>query len=126
MKKIFKILLHSLRSTIGITVFFLILVLPTIDLAGIPQKTIHVPAGRPIELAIPISGRPPPAVSWFFAGSKLRESERVKVETVAKVAKLTIRETTIRDTGEYTLELKNTTGTALDRIKVIILGKNLL
>lgn len=98
-------------------------VLPTIDLAGIPQKTIHVPAGRPIELAIPISGRPPPAVSWFFAGSKLRESERVKIETVAKLTKLTVRETTIRDTGSYTLELKNTTGTVLDIVKVIILGK---
>lgn len=100
--------------------------LPTIDLAGITQKTVHVPAGRPIELAIPIGGRPPPAVSWFFAGSKLRESERTKIETEAKVAKLSVRETTIHDTGEYTLELKNTTGTAVETIKVIILGKDLL
>lgn len=37
-----------------------------------PQKTIHVPAGRPVELVIPIAGRPPPAASWFFAGSKLQ------------------------------------------------------
>ncbi len=102
---------------------FLLLVLPTIDLAGIPQKTIHVPAGKPIELAIPIEGRPPPAASWFLSGSKLKESERIKMETVAKMAKLTVRETTIHDTGEYTLELKNTTGTVTDTIKVIILGK---
>lgn len=100
--------------------------LPTIDLAGIPQKTIHVPAGRPIELSIPIGGRPPPAASWFFAGSKIRESERIKIETVTKVTKLTVRETTIHDTGEYMLELKNKTGTAVDTIKVIILGKYLL
>uniref|UniRef100_A0A8C8ANG7 Titin n=1 Tax=Otus sunia TaxID=257818 RepID=A0A8C8ANG7_9STRI len=51
------------------------------------------------------------------------ESERIKMETVAKMAKLTVRETTIHDTGEYTLELKNTTGTVTDTIKVIILGK---
>lgn len=103
------------------TIFFLT-VLPTIDLSTMPQKTIHVPAGRPIELVIPIAGRPPPTASWFFAGSKLRESERVTVETHTKVTKLTIRETTIRDTGEYTLELKNVTGTASETIKVIILG----
>uniref|UniRef100_A0A8C0EI73 Fibronectin type-III domain-containing protein n=1 Tax=Bubo bubo TaxID=30461 RepID=A0A8C0EI73_BUBBB len=50
-------------------------------------------------------------------------SERIKMETVAKMAKLTVRETTIHDTGEYTLELKNTTGTVTDTIKVIILDK---
>lgn len=102
---------------------FSLTVLPTIDLSTMPQKTIHVPAGRPVELVIPIAGRPPPTASWFFAGSRLRESERVTVETHTKVTKLTIRETTIRDTGEYTLELKNVTGTTSETIKVIILGK---
>lgn len=99
--------------------------LPTIDLSAMPQKTIHVPAGRPVELVIPIAGRPPPAASWFFAGSKLRESERVTVETHTKVAKLTIRETTIKDTGDYVLELKNVTGTTSETIKVIILGRDM-
>lgn len=99
--------------------------LPTIDLSTMPQKTIHVPAGKPVELVIPIAGRPPPAASWFFAGSKLRESERVTVETHTKVAKLTIRETTIKDTGDYVLELKNVTGTTSETIKVIILGRNM-
>uniref|UniRef100_A0A8C3UGG8 Titin n=1 Tax=Catharus ustulatus TaxID=91951 RepID=A0A8C3UGG8_CATUS len=70
--------------------YLLSLVLPTIDFAGIPQKTIHVPTGKPIELAIPIEGRPPPTASWFFAGSKLKESERIKTETTAKMAKLTV------------------------------------
>lgn len=101
----------------------LFIVLPSIDLAGIPQKTVHVPAGRPIELAIPIHGRPPPAVSWFFAGSRIKEVDRIKIETINKVAKLTIRETTINDTGNYTLELKNTSGTVTETIKVVILGE---
>uniref|UniRef100_A0A8C3R3I7 Titin n=1 Tax=Cyanoderma ruficeps TaxID=181631 RepID=A0A8C3R3I7_9PASS len=60
--------------------YLLSLVLPTIDFTGIPQKTIHVPAGKPIELAIPIEGRPPPTASWFFAGSKLKESEIDEVD----------------------------------------------
>ena len=99
--------------------------LPTIDLSTMPQKTIHVPAGKPVELVRPIAGRPPPTASWFFAGSKLRESERVTVETHTKVAKLTIRETTIKDTGDYVLELKNVTGTTSETIKVIILGRGM-
>lgn len=125
MKKIFRI--HntlSLEMILKNKCLLSLTVLPTIDLSTMPQKTIHVPAGRPVELVIPIAGRPPPAASWFFAGSKLRESERVTVETHTKVAKLTIRETTIKDTGEYTLELKNATGTTSETIKVIILGKD--
>lgn len=106
-----------------LTCLSLCVVMPSIDLAGIPQRILHVPCGRPIELALPIHGRPPPAVSWTYAGAKIKEVERVKIETVNKVAKLTIRETTINDTGDYTLEIKNTTGTVSETIKVIILGE---
>ncbi|KAK6485023.1 titin-like [Huso huso] len=98
-------------------------VMPKIDLAGIPQKTVNVPAGRPIELSIPISGRPPPAVIWYFAGSRMKEIDRVKIETTGKLTKLTVRETTIDDTGDYTLEVKNVTGCTMETIKVIILDK---
>lgn len=49
--------------------------------------------------------------------------DRIKIETTAKFTKLTVRETTIDDTGDYTLEVKNVTGTATEVIKVIILGE---
>lgn len=97
--------------------------IPKIDLAGIPQRTVNVHAGRPIELSIPISGRPPPAATWYYEGTKLKESERTKIEKIAKMTTLTVRETTIDDTGDYTLELKNVAGTTTESIKVIILGK---
>lgn len=50
--------------------------------------------------------------------------DRIKIETTAKFTKLTVRETTIYDTGDYSLEVKNVTGTATEVIKVIILGEN--
>lgn len=62
-------------------------------------------------------------VFWFFVGFKLRELERVIVEIYIKVIKLIIREIIIRDTGEYTFELKNVIGIILEIIKVIIFGK---
>ncbi|KAJ8416943.1 hypothetical protein AAFF_G00328210 [Aldrovandia affinis] len=98
-------------------------VMPKIDLAGIPQKIVTVPAGKPIELHIPIIGRPPPVCSWYFGGVQIKELDRVKVETTGKYTKLTVRETTIDDTGNYALEVKNITGTAREVIKVIILDK---
>lgn len=96
-----------------------------IDLTGIPQKIVSVPAGKPIVLNIPIKGRPIPVCSWFFGGVKMKDKlDRIKIETTAKFTKLTVRETTIDDTGDYSLEVKNVTGTATEVIKVIILGEN--
>lgn len=113
-------LFHS--SIIVISLF--ITVMPKIDLTGIPQKIVNVPAGKPIVLNIPIKGRPAPVCSWFFGGVKMKDKlDRIKIETTAKLTKLTVRETTLDDTGDYTLEVKNVTGTATEVIKVIILGE---
>jgi len=99
--------------------------MPKIDLTGIPQKIVNVPAGKPIVLNIPIKGRPIPVCSWFFGGVKMKDKlDRIKIETTAKFTKLTVRESTLDDTGDYSLEVKNVTGTASEVIKVIILGEN--
>lgn len=99
--------------------------MPKIDLASIPQKIVHVHAGKPIVLNIPITGRPVPSCSWFFGGIKMKDKlERIKIETTAQYTKLMVRETTLEDTGDYTLEVKNITGAATEIIKVIILGEN--
>ena len=49
--------------------------------------------------------------------------DRVKIESTAKYTRLIVRETTIDDTGDYTLEVKNAQGIAKEVIKIIILGK---
>lgn len=48
----------------------------------------------------------------------------IKIETTAQYTKLTVRDSTLEDTGDYTLEVKNITGVATEIIKVIILGAN--
>lgn len=99
--------------------------MPKIDLTSIPQKIVYVHRGKPIDLNIPIKAKPQPICSWFFGGVKLKDSlDRIKIDSNGKYTHLTIRETTINDTGDYTLEVKNTIGMATEVIKVIILGKN--
>lgn len=97
--------------------------MPKIDLTSIPQRMISVLAGKPLELDLPIIGRPRPVCSWFFNDNKLKIVERVKIQSTATFSKLTVHNTTIDDTGEYTLEVKNVTGITTENIKVVILGK---
>lgn len=98
--------------------------MPKIDMTSIPQKIVHVHRGKPIDLNIPIKAKPQPVCSWFFAGVKLKDSlDRIKIDSNGKYTHLTIRDTTINDTGDYTLEVKNAVGVATEVIKVIILGK---
>lgn len=104
-----------------------IAVIPKIDLSSIPQKVVYVHRGKPIELSIPIKAKPQPVCSWFFGGVKLKDSlDRIKIESNGKYSHLVIRDTTINDTGDYTLEVKNAVGMATEVIKVIILGKEAL
>lgn len=99
--------------------------MPKIDLTSIPQKIVYVHRGKPIDLNIPIKAKPQPVCSWFFGGVKLKDSlDRIKIDSNGKYTHLIIRETTINDTGDYTLEVKNAIGMATEVIKVIILGKN--
>lgn len=107
-----------------LTHFSLFSVLPKVDLSSLPQRMISVLAGKPLELDLPIIGRPPPVCSWYFNDNKMKIKERVKIVSTAKFSKLTVLDTTIDDTGEYTLELKNITGITTEKIKVIILGKS--
>lgn len=99
-------------------------VMPKIDMTSIPQKIVHVHRGKPIDLNIPIRGRPQPVCSWYFGGVKLKDTlDRIKIDSNGKYTHLVIRDTTISDTGDYTLQVKNTIGMATEVIKVIILGK---
>lgn len=98
-------------------------VMPKIDTTGIPQKIVHVHRGKPIDLNMPIKAKPQPVCSWYFGGVKLKDSlDRIKIDSNGKYTRLVIRETTINDTGDYTLEVKNAVGMATEVIKVIILG----
>lgn len=94
-----------------------------VDFSSIPQKAVNVLAGKTLELDLPIIGRPPPVCSWYFNDNKIKITDRVKLKSTGKFSKLTMSDTTIDDTGDYTLEVKNTVGVIREVIKVIILCK---
>ncbi len=97
--------------------------MPAVNFSSIPQKIVNVLAGKTLELDLPIIGRPPPVCSWYFGDSKLRNTDRIKIKSTGKMCKLTMSDTTIDDTGAYTLEVKNAVGVISEVIKVIILCK---
>lgn len=97
--------------------------MPVVDFSSIPQKVVNVLAGKTLELDLPIVGRPPPVCSWYFSDNKMKVTDRVKIKTTGKFSKLTISDTTIDDTGDYSLEVKNTVGVITEIIKVVILCK---
>lgn len=114
---------HQMLSLCLNSCLFSFSVMPKIDLSTIPQKMISVLAGKPLELDLPIIGRPLPVCSWFFNDNKVKIQERVKIKSTGKFSKITILNTTIDDSGVYTLEVKNVTGVTTEDIKVVILGK---
>lgn len=97
--------------------------MPVVDFSSIPQKVVNVLAGKTLELDLPIIGRPPPVCSWYFHDNKIKITDRVKIKSTGKNSKLTMSNTTIDDTGDYTLEVKNAVGVITEVIKVIILCK---
>lgn len=97
---------------------------PVIDMTNIPQKIVQVHKGRPIDLTIPFKAKPQAECSWVFNGLKLMDTlERIKIDSTGTSTHLVIRETTINDSGDYILKVKNAVGEATEIIKVIILGK---
>lgn len=97
--------------------------MPMVDFSSIPQKVVNVLAGKTLELNLPIIGRPPPVCSWYFGDNRVKITDRVKIKSTGKFSKMTISDTTIDDTGDYMLEVKNVVGVITEVIKVIILCK---
>jgi len=94
-----------------------------VDFSSIPQKVVNILAGKTLELDLPIVGRPPPICSWYFRDNKLKVTDRVKIKSTGKFSKLAVSETTIDDSGDYSLEVKNAVGVITEVIKVIVLCK---
>lgn len=97
--------------------------LPLVDFSSIPQKVVNVLAGKTLELDLPLVGRPPPVCSWFFKDNKMKKTERVTIQSTGKFSKLTMSDTTIDDSGDYTLEVKNVVGVITEVVKVVVLCK---
>ncbi|KAL0977975.1 hypothetical protein UPYG_G00164200 [Umbra pygmaea] len=90
---------------------------------GLIAKTFSVKAGDDLKIDVPFSGRPEPKVSWQKDGTELKETKRVNILSSNHSSKLTLRNTTREDLGNYHIHLTNVAGSDEATIAVIILDK---
>lgn len=96
---------------------------PKLWLDGIIGRKIKVRAGEPININIPLSGAPAPAIEWLKNNIKLRDSNRVSQENTSEHTKLCVEVSTRDDSGKYTVTAKNEYGTDSADIEVIVVDK---
>lgn len=90
------------------------------DLVG---REIRVRAGEPLNIDVPISGGPPPTVSWTKDGKPLLEGGRVEMTNDEDNAKVHIPSCRRDDSGDFQIHLKNDNGEDVGDIRVIVLGE---
>lgn len=91
---------------------------PKIDRTAIDE--IKVRAGSNFQLNIPVSGEPPPTVTWMVAGKPLESSERMKFESLDYKIKFVVKRALRSDTGTYTIKAENENGTDTAEIRVLV------
>jgi len=94
---------------------------PSIDVSGIRDIKVH--AGQPIKISIPIKGWPLPTTSWELGDTPLERGGRNQMDTKEDCVELLIKSAERKDTGPYTVRLRNPAGTAEAKINVIVLDK---
>ncbi|XP_029624486.1 titin isoform X1 [Salmo trutta] len=93
---------------------------PIIDLTC---NSYSVKAGDNLKIDVPFRGRPEPEVSWNKDGVELKETTKVSFLTSNNSSKITIRNTTREESGNYEITLTNTVGRKSAIIAVTILDK---
>lgn len=91
---------------------------PKIDRSAIEE--IKVRAGTDFQLNIPVSGEPPPTVSWSFQGEKLESSDRIKIENPDYKTKFAVKRARRSDAGTYIITAENEYGTDKAEVKVMV------
>jgi Immunoglobulin I-set domain len=81
-------------------------------------------AGTSAAVEVPFVGSPQPKATWWLgAGQLLRDSRRIRVETIHNLTTLVISRAERSDAGTYTLSLENQFGTSNLTVQVIVLGR---
>ena len=71
---------------------------------------IDVIEGESARFKIPLSGIPLPSVSWFKDSVELKDNDNLKMVIKESIAYLEINKAILKDIGDYTVTLKNTSG----------------
>ncbi|CAF1402962.1 unnamed protein product, partial [Adineta steineri] len=100
---------------------------PSFDLSaltgGLGRKEIHVKAGEPLTIDLPIDGSPTPTITWIKDGELVQATRDTQLEHDDTHAKLHKPISKRSDTGKYKIQLKNDSGEDECDINVIVLDR---
>lgn len=85
--------------------------------------TVKVRAGQLVKYDVDVKGEPPPTITWSFAHKPLENGPNTKIENEDYNTKLTLSNTTRKNTGTYTIRAENESGFDEAPVEVIILDK---
>ncbi|KAK6747288.1 hypothetical protein RB195_000476 [Necator americanus] len=93
---------------------------PVIDRSALNE--IKVRAGQEVHLVVPVSGEPPPEISWAFEDSPVESDDRIKINNNEDYkTKFLIKRALRSDTGTYVITAKNENGTDTAEVKITVL-----
>ena len=85
-----------------------------------------VPSGQDLVLDIEVDGKPK-SVKWYKAGNPLdaAKNKRIKIEKLDDSHyRLTVKNVTPEDAGEYSVEAENDAGSAKSKANINVEGKS--
>uniref|UniRef100_A0AC34RIM6 Twitchin n=1 Tax=Panagrolaimus sp. JU765 TaxID=591449 RepID=A0AC34RIM6_9BILA len=85
-------------------------------------KDLRLRVGETIKYEVPIAGEPLPTASWSVGGKPLK-GPRVKMTTERKKTILKVENAERGDSGQYTIVLKNASGTCESTARVTVVGR---
>nr|CAD7393168.1 unnamed protein product [Timema cristinae] len=94
---------------------------PIINREKLQKVTIR--AGQFVKLDVDVKGEPPPTITWHFANKPLETGANVKIENEDYNTKVTLSETTRKNTGVYTIKAENDSGKDEATVEINILDK---
>ncbi|KAI5639981.1 immunoglobulin i-set domain-containing protein [Phthorimaea operculella] len=87
------------------------------------MQAIRVRAGTTIKLDVDIKGEPPPTKTWTFANKTLESGPGCKIENEDYNTKITMTETSWKNSGVYTLRAENESGFDEATVEITVLDK---
>lgn len=86
-------------------------------------KPIKVRAGQTVKFDVDVKGEPAPVTTWKFKEQEVYPSGQIRIENEDYNTKLTLLDTTRKDSGIYTLKAENINGVDEAEVEVIVLDK---
>lgn len=86
-------------------------------------QPVKVRAGIPVKFDVDVRGEPPPKISWSLGLTPLESKGNVRIENVDYNTKLTLNDTSRKESGTYKIFAENESGTDEATVEVIILDK---